>query len=102
MTTGLNTYVFERRVIHWEEETVYASNLQEAWEKVGEGDVEESTLGEFHDYYDDEHRLLEEIFNDPLVKMVEEYSEPHQYSLFDSEYVKKYKQNKLDNHFIEA
>ena len=71
-------------------------------DSLGEGDVEESTLGEFYDYYDDEHRLLEEIFNDPLVKMVEQYSEPHQYSLFDSEYVKKYKQNKLDNHFIEA
>ena len=77
--TVLNTYRFERRVVYWEEEVVEAESLTKAWEKIESGDVEEVNLGDFDDYFDDEHTLVEEHINDPLVHMIKKYSETEQF-----------------------
>tara|TARA_B110000858_G_scaffold159576_1_gene183216 strand:- start:147 stop:395 length:249 start_codon:yes stop_codon:yes gene_type:complete len=77
-----NEYTFERRVIYTEFEYVEANSKKEAWEKVNSGDIEDSELGDFYDYYD-EAELIEEIIGDPLVAMVAEYGTPEQYELFE-------------------
>ena len=78
-----NTYTFQRRAIYWEEEVVTADTVEEAYEKVENGDSDELNIQDFYDYYDDDYELIDEEIQDPLVTMVAEYSLPYQYELFD-------------------
>ena len=78
-----NEYTFERKVIYTEYDYVEADSEEEAWAKVNSGDIQDSELGDFYDYYDDESELIEENINDPLVEMVTEYGKPKQYELFE-------------------
>jgi len=78
-----NTYTFQRRAIYWEEEVVTADTVEEAYEKVENGDSDELNIQDFYDYYDDDYELVDEEIADPLVTMVAEYSLPHQFELFD-------------------
>jgi Ran GTPase-activating protein (RanGAP) involved in mRNA processing and transport len=79
-----NTYTFQRRAIYWEEETVTADTVEEAYEKVENGDSDELNIQDFYDYYDDDYELIDEEIADPLVTMVAEYSLPYQYELFEN------------------
>ena len=78
-----NTYTFQRRAIYWEEEVVTADTVEEAYEKVENGDSDELNIQDFYDYYDDDYELVDEEIEDPLVTMVAEYSLPYQYELFE-------------------
>ena len=78
-----NTYTFQRRAIYWEEEVVTADTVEEAYEKVENGDSDELNIQDFYDYYDDDYELIDEEIADPLVTMVAEYSLPYQYELFE-------------------
>jgi DNA-binding protein Fis len=78
-----NTYKFERRAIYWEEEIVYADTVEEAWEKIGNGDADELNIQDFYDYYDDEYELVDEKIDDPLVDMVINYDKYRQMELFE-------------------
>ena len=78
-----NTYTFQRRAIYWEEEVVTADTVEEAYEKVENGDSDELNIQDFYDYYDSDYELVDEEIQDPLVTMVAEYSLPHQYDLFE-------------------
>ena len=78
-----NTYTFQRRAIYWEEEVVIADTIEEAYEKVENGDSDELNIQDFYDYYDDDYELVDEEIADPLVTMVAEYSLPYQYELFE-------------------
>ena len=79
-----NTYTFQRRAIYWEEEVVTADTVEEAYEKVENGDSDELNIQDFYDYYDDDYELIDEEIADPLVTMVAEYSLPYQYELFEN------------------
>ena len=79
-----NTYTFQRRAIYWEEEVVTADTVEEAYEKVENGDSDELNIQDFYDYYDDDYELVDEEIADPLVTMVAEYSLPYQYELFEN------------------
>ena len=79
-----NTYTFQRRAIYWEEEVVTADTVEEAYEKVENGDSDELNIQDFYDYYDSDYELIEEKIDDPLVTMVAEYSLPYQYELFEN------------------
>jgi len=79
-----NTYTFQRRAIYWEEEVVTADTVDEAYEKVENGDSDELNIQDFYDYYDDDYELVDEEIADPLVTMVAEYSLPYQYELFEN------------------
>ena len=76
-----NEYTFERKVIYTEYDYVEADSEEEAWTKVHSGDIEDSELGDFYDYYDDAE-LIEENITDPLVEMILNYSRPQQFDLF--------------------
>ena len=79
-----NIYRFERRAIYWEEEVVRADTVEEAWQKIDNGDADELHIQDFEDYYDEEYNLVqEELEEDPLVAMIKDYSEPYQYELFE-------------------
>lgn len=75
-----NTYTFQRRAIYWEEEIVEADTVEEAWEKVENGDADELHISDFHDYWDEEYELIDEEIVDPLVEMIKKYK-PKQYEL---------------------
>ena len=79
-----NTYTFQRRAIYWEEEVVTADTVEEAYEKVENGDSDELNIQDFYDYYDSDYELIDEEIADPLVTMVAEYSLPYQYELFEN------------------
>jgi hypothetical protein len=79
-----NTYTFQRRAIYWEEEVVIADTVEEAYEKVENGDSDELNIQDFYDYYDSDYELVDEEIQDPLVTMVAEYSLPYQYELFEN------------------
>lgn len=78
-----NYYTFQRRVIYWEEEIVEADNVDEAFEKVGQGEAFECRLTDFHDYYDEDYELVDEQINDPLVDMIVKWEEVRQLELFE-------------------
>lgn len=78
-----NTYTFLRRVIYWEEEIVEANTVDEAYEKVGNGEAVEVHILDFYDYYDEDYEFVEEQINDPLVKMVLDYDHKKQLELFE-------------------
>tara|TARA_B110000285_G_C14979857_1_gene540786 strand:+ start:245 stop:493 length:249 start_codon:yes stop_codon:yes gene_type:complete len=78
-----NEYTFERKVVYTEYDYVEADSEKEAWEKVNSGDIEDSELGDFYDYYD-EPELIEETIGDPLVAMITNWSLPEQFELFDN------------------
>lgn len=67
----------------WEEEIIEADSVDEAFEKVGLGNAVEYRYGDFHDYYDEDHELISEQINDPLVDMIKEYDQVKQLELFD-------------------
>lgn len=67
----------------WEEEVVEADNVDEAYEKVGQGEAYEVHFGDFHDYYDDDYELIDEQINDPLVDMIKDYGQVKQLELFE-------------------
>lgn len=79
-----NTYTFSRRAIYWEEEIVEADSVEEAYEKVGNGEGDELNIQDFYEYYDDDYELVDERINDPLVNMVVEYGKPIQLELFEN------------------
>ena len=79
-----NTYTFQRRAIYWEEEVVTADTVEEAYEKVGNGESDELNIQDFYDYYDDDYELVGEEIQDPLVTMVAEYSLLYQFELFEN------------------
>ena len=78
-----NTYKFQRRAIYWEEEVVTADTVEEAYEKVENGDSAELNIQDFYDYYDDDYEFVEERLDDPLVNMIEAYGKPYQLELFE-------------------
>ena len=78
-----NEYTFERKVVYTEYDYVEADSEKEAWEKVNSGDIQDSELGDFYDYYD-EPELIEETIGDPLVEMIVNWSRPEQFELFDN------------------
>lgn len=78
-----NSYTFERRAIYYEETIVEADTLEEALERVYDGEADEMHIGDWHDYYDDDYELVNEDIKDPLVDMVVNYSRPQQYELFE-------------------
>ena len=79
-----NRYTFERRAVYYDIEVVIAETLEEAYEKVGNGDSDEYELGDFYDYYDDDYELVDEEIEDPLVKMVIDYGQVKQLELFEN------------------
>ena len=79
-----NTFVFERRVIYWENTWVDADDMNEAREKLRNGEADECQLEGFEDYYDDDYTFvesLEPVILDPLVDMVKQYGLPEQLEL---------------------
>jgi len=87
-----STYIFERRVIYWENTWVDADTLDDAWEKLQSGDADDCSLGEYDDYYDDDYTFVEESNGpdvDPLVEMVLDYENNRQLELFDELLLKK-------------
>ena len=89
----MNQYTFERRVIYEEYTYVEADSLAEAKVKVEGGDHDDSELGDWYDYYDEEFEFVEstETEQDPLVKMVKDYTIPIQLDIFGkTDYPKEY------------
>ena len=84
---ALNQYTFERRVIYEEYTYVEADSLAEAKDKVQGGDHDDSELGDWYDYYDDDFELVEATGNDvdPLVKMVKDYGIPIQTDIWGNQ-----------------
>ena len=91
-----NNYIFQRRVVYVEYSHVNADTLQEARHKVMLGDVVDTELGDWYDYYDEEFEFVEstETEQDPLVKMVKDYTIPIQLDIFGkTDYPKEYFDN---------
>ena len=79
-----NRYTFERRAVYWEEHIVVADSVDEAWQKIDNGDADDLIIQDFDDYYDEEYNLVqEELEEDPLVAMIKDYSGPYQFELFE-------------------